>query len=485
MSNPVIQAQPPLEFIPPALNPLVVQGVKMLLPIWLRSRTSITEIKADNVETLVDLYQQFQSGKTRFLMAFRHPSADDPFSLLYLISYILPQVAKQKGIPLQKPLHSHFMYDRGIPIWAGSIVTWLYPRLGGTSIHRGKLDRVGLRSARNLLVNGNFPLAAAPEGATNGHNELVSPLEPGIAQLGFWCAEDLLKAERSEQVFIVPIGIKYSYVQAPWKQIEQLLTTLEADSGLSANSENSLFKNQQLVPGVEPSDEVKKWLYKRVYKLGEHFLSLMENFYTKFYHQKLPTAQKKEFTSVTSTEELESHSLSYKEFSTRLNALLDVALQVAEQYFNVLPKGSLIDRCRRLEQAGWDCIYREDIKNPETLSALEKGLADRIAAEANLRMWHMRLVESFVSVTGKYILEKPTADRFAETTLLMWDMMTRIKGGNPFMRPKLGKQRVQMTIGEPISVSERWDTYSSSRRSAKQSVENLTQDIQTAFESMI
>ena len=97
----------------------------------------------------------------------------------------------------------------------------------------------------------------------------------------------------------------------------------------------------------------------------------------------------------------------------------------------------------------------------------------------------MRLVESFVSVTGKYILEKPTADRFAETTLLMWDMMTRIKGGNPFTRPSLGKQRVQMTIGEPISVSDRWDTYSSSRRSAKQAVENLTQDIQTAFESMI
>ncbi|HEY9812007.1 MAG TPA: 1-acyl-sn-glycerol-3-phosphate acyltransferase, partial [Candidatus Sericytochromatia bacterium] len=152
MPNTLIQAQPPLEFIPPALNPLVVKGVKMLLPLWLRSRTSITEIKADNVETLADLYQQFQTGKTRFLMAFRHPSADDPFSLFYLISYILPKVAKQKGISLKQPLHSHFMYDRGIPIWAGSIVTWLYPRLGGTSIHRGKLDRVGLRSARNLLV---------------------------------------------------------------------------------------------------------------------------------------------------------------------------------------------------------------------------------------------------------------------------------------------------------------------------------------------
>ncbi|WP_071599813.1 hypothetical protein [Mastigocladopsis repens] len=44
-------------------------------------------------------------------------------------------------------------------------------------------------------------------------------------------------------------------------------------------------------------------------------------------------------------------------------------------------------------------------------------LGDRIAEEANLRMWHMRLVESFVAVTGNYVHEKPTAERFAETTL--------------------------------------------------------------------
>lgn len=100
-------------------------------------------------------------------------------------------------------------------------------------------------------------------------------------------------------------------------------------------------------------------------------------------------------------------------------------------------------------------------------------------------MWHMRLVESFVAVTGAYVLEKTTADRFAETTLLMWDMITRIRGGNPFNRPRLGKQWVQMTVGQPLSVSDRWDTYQGSRRGAKQSVADLTQDLQTALEGMI
>lgn len=441
---PPMHVQRPLEFISPAYNPLVLRATQLVLPAWLKSRKAITHIQADNVEVLAELYQQFQTGKIRFLMAFRHPSTDDPLCMAYLLAHVLPQVAKEQNIPIQHPLHSHFIYDRGIPLWAGMQAGWLYSRLGGIPIHRGKVDRMSLKVARNLFANGNLPMAVAPEGATNGHNEIVSSLEPGVAQLGFWCVEDLLKAGRSEQVFIVPIGIQYSYVEAPWQAVEQILSQLEVDSGL------------------EPQEES---LYRRLYQLGEHLLKLMENFYAQFYPQ---------MPKVTATE-----------FTTRLQALLDIALKVAEQYFNISSSGSLSDRCRRVEQAGWDRIYREDIKNLDALSPLERGLANRIAEESNLRMWHMRLVESFVEVTGDYVLKKHTVERFAETTLLLWDMMTRIKGGNPFARPRLGKQRVQMTIGEPISVSDRWETYQANRRSAKQSITDLTRDLQTALEKMI
>lgn len=476
MSDLIVQAQPPLEFIPPVFNPLVLQVAQQVLPFWIRSRTAITEIQADNVEVLVDLYRQFQEGKIRFLLAFRHPKVEDPFCMTYLLWKLVPQVARQQGISLQYPTHAHFIYDRGIPLWAGSQVSWLYSHLGCTPIQRGKADWLGLRSARDLFANGQFPMAAAPEGATNGHNEIISPLEPGIAQLGFWCVEDLLKSGRSEQVLIVPIGIQYRYVDAPWQGIENLLGELEAASGLPIEEGTSelMTSSQTLTPKAQDS------LYRRLYRLSDRLLSVMEEFYSRFYHRAMPTTSKG-----TSSQLQKSVSDLNEALAVRLQALLDVALQVAEEYFNLAPKGSVIDRCRRLEQAGWNYIYREELKNENALSPLERGLADRIAEEANLRMWHMRLVESFVAVTGKYVLEKPTAERFAETTLLLWDMVTRIKGSNPFQRPNLGKQWVQMTVGQPLSVSERFPMYQTSRQSARQSVADLTQDLQKALESLM
>ena len=456
------QAQPPLEFIAPDIDLNVVKLVKLALPLWMRFKTPLTRVEAQDVEPLIDLYQQFQSGKVRLLLAFRHPSVQDPVCMGYLLHYLMPKLARQQGIRLKTPTHAHFIYDRGIPLWAGSLAGWLYSKLGGTPIRRGKLDRVGLRSARDLFANGAFPLLAAPEGATNGHNETVSPLEPGIAQLGFWCVEDLIKAGRSEKVLIVPIGIQYRYITPPWKALEKLLGELEAGSGLLR----------------AVNDEQEGHLYRRLYQLAEHLLTEMEEFYTRFYHQTLPTtaAQSSEIAGVSPG--------SNAEFAVRLEALLNVALQVAEQYFNIQPRGSVIDRCRKLEQAGWDYVFRDDL-HLETLSPLERGLADRVAEEASLRIWHMRLVESFVAVTGKYVLEKPTAERFAETTLLMWDVITKIKGGNAFERPILGQQCGLVTIGQPISVSDRWDTYHSNRRAGKQAVSDLTQDLQIAFESMI
>ena len=448
MPHPRQFVQPPLEFIPPDFDLNILRIARSILPLWMRRKTSIAKIEAVNVEQLAELYQQFQSGKIRLLFAFRHPSADDPFSMMYLMHYLLPRTARQQGIRLASPTHAHFIYDRGIPLWAGSRVGWIYSKLGGTPIHRGKLDRTGLKSARNLLANGKFPLAAAPEGATNGHNEIISPLEPGIAQMGFWCVEDLQKADRTEEVIIVPIGIQYRYVKQSWDQVDQLLRTLEADAGISSKNLDR---------------------YARLYALAERMLTVMESFYTKFYHQNLAL-----------TETIEPNA----RLAIRLQALLDSALIVAEQSFNLQPKGTVIDRCRRLEQAAWDLIFREDL-HLDQLSPVDRGLADRVAEEASLRIWHMRLVESFVAVTGKYVIEKPSLDRFSETTLLLWDMMTRIKGGSPFKRPKLGKQSVIITIGDPISVSDRASVYQSDRRAAKQAVCDLTQDLQTAMEKMI
>ncbi len=461
MTNAIIRAQPPLDFIPEQFHPWVRRLVKVALPGWIRWQTDLVAIKVKNPDILARLYGDFQTGKNRFVIAFRHPAPEDAYGIAHLLWQAVPQSAQQLGITLQ-PVHSHFIYDRGIPLWAGSWVSWLCSRLGGVSIQRGKLDLVALKAARQLLSNGQFPLAAAPEGGNNGHNEIVSPLEPGVPQLAFWCVEDLAKANRSEPVYIVPLGIQYRYIDPPWEAIGQLLSKLETRSGVTTHS------METFVPPVElPTAEITT-LYGRLYRLAEHLLTLMEGYYQQIYGLEQP-----DIDNVTEVN---------GQLALRLQHLLNGALAVAEKYFNLNPKGSVIDRCRRLEQAGWERIFREDLRDETALSTVERGLADRIAEEADLRMWHMRLVESFVAVTGRYVLEKPTADRFAETVLLLADMVTRIEGETPFPRPSLGKREVLLTVGEPICVSDRRSDYKQSRRKA---VATLTKDLQNALDALI
>jgi 1-acyl-sn-glycerol-3-phosphate acyltransferase len=464
----ITKATAPLAFLPPKFNLWVLRIVIGLLPYWLKSKLQICQIQAIHIDRLVEVYKQSQMGRLRLILAFRHPSGDDPFCMGYLLTKILPAAARDHRISLRSPVFAHFLYDRGIALWAGEFVTWLYPKLGGIPIHRGKADRLALKTARDLLVNGSMPLALAPEGATNGHSELVSPIESGAAQMGFWAMEDLVKVGRMDDVLIVPIGIQYYYVDEPWGKLEQLLHQLELDCGLVVDRHDSL-----VAIGQSDQRPMRKLIYDRFYRLSQYLLYQMENFYAQFYHYEIPVRAPLE------------EAISRTEIAQRLQQLLDFALTVSESYFNLKPKGTKTDRSRRIEPAGWNWIYREELQSPNTLSPIGHKLADRIATEADLRMWHMRIVESFVAVTGSYVKDKPTIDRFAEITLLLWDLVARIKGDNPNKRPILGKRRVRMTIANPIPISDYWDRYNSGRQEAKQAVVDLTQELQTSLEGTI
>ena len=467
MTSAITRAQPALDFIPPSYSPLLRRVMQPLMPAWTAWQTDVAEVEAHNVETLAKLYQEFNLGKTRLLLAFRHPNAVDPYVLSHLLWRDLPRVAREQGVKIGTA-HAHFLYDRGIPLWAGSYLGWVFSRLGGIPIQRGKLDLLALKTARKLLLDGQLPMAAAPEGGNNGHNEIVSPLEPGIAQLAFWCAEDLAKEGRPESVVVLPIGIQYRYVNPPWAQLADLLDQMEADCGIGYPQPEVLkqlrqqFEKSETVQAALNGEQIE--LYSRLYRLAEHLLTLMEGYYEDFYS--------------VSFETLNSDLSPNSQLSERLTVLMDKSLRVAESYFGLRAKGSAIDRCRKIEQAGWDRIFREDT---QSLPSVELGLANRVAEEADLRMWHMRLVESFVAVTGRYVQEHPSADRFAETALLLRDMVAKLKG-NSLSRPQLGLQKAIVTVGSPIDVGERLGDYQQKRRGA---IAQLTANLQDEMERLI
>jgi len=441
-------AAAPLDFRPPRLDRRVLAGARLVLPLWLRWCSGITGVQVVDRPRLQEAIDGFRAGHWRLLLAFRHPSLDDPAVLAQLL-----------WRELRRPAHAHFLYDRGIPLWAGAPMGWLLAHLGGCSIQRGTLDLPALRAARALLLDGPHPFAVAPEGATNGHNERISPLEPGVAQLALWTADDLAKAGWSETSLILPVGVQYSFLGMVWPAIEALLLQLEEEAGLPPPAQRSL----------EPER-----LYERLLRLAERILDRMERFYRQL--QPLPMAEPPGGETGVPGPAGQPAGAS-RSVGERLERLLDTALQVAEQALDVERHGDLTSRCRRLEQAGWDRQYPD----LGAVSPLERGLADRLAEETERRLWTMRLAEGFVGVSGHYVHDHPSQERFADTLLLLWDTRCRILGQAP-LRPRLGPRQVRLSIGEALMVDERLPGYRADRRGA---VADLTDALDQRLQGLI
>ncbi len=446
---------PPLEFLPPRLDGRVLAVGRLVLPLWLRWRCRIDTVEVVGMASLVEAMRAFQAGESRLLLAFRHPSLDDPLSMAQLLWVELARAGRRQGLRFDPAPTSQFLFDRGIPLWAGAGMGWLFTHLGGGSIQRSKLDLPALRTARRLLLDGPHPFALAPEGATNGHNELLSPLEPGTAQLAFWTAADLADAGRRERMDLLPIGLQYSYTTPIWGAIEALLCRLEEGAGLEPDPSHDLAAAR---------------LLERLVRLGERMLEQMEAFYRDKVHLPLPDGDVPAAEAATTP------------FGPRLQRLMDLSLRRVELSFGLQPSGSLTDRCRRLEQAGWDRLYPARPAAAAPLSPLAQGLADRLAAETEAQLWHMRVVESFVAVSGSYVRERPSQERFADTLLLLWDTQCRIQGQTANQRPRLGRLRARISIDTPIVVDERMADY---RRDRRQAVQALTEELALRLQQLI
>ncbi|SBO44464.1 1-acyl-sn-glycerol-3-phosphate acyltransferase [Cyanobium sp. NIES-981] len=447
-------AQPPLTFIPPARRAWVRWLVRLLLPLLLRGQ-GVGRVQADGVAELAGCFRAQQQGRVRLFLAFRHPSTRDPLVLAWLFWCAVPRLARRLGRPLRPPVHAQFLYDRGIPLWAGALVGWVLCSLGGVPIQRGKLDRQALRMARELAVDGPFPLAIAPEGATNGHGELISPLEPGLAQLAFWACEDLAAAGRPERVVIVPIGLRYPLLRPSWPRIERLLAPLERRLGLAPPPPGPPRPRKDRETDQEALAEHR---YGRLLAVAEVMLRELEGFYR------------------------QAHGLHFTggaPFAERMAQLRDRVLELAESRFALRSQGTLQERCRRIEQAGWERIYRADL---DALSPVGRGLADWTAAEASLCLDHMRLVEPFTAMSGRYVVDRPTPDRYAELLLILWRAVAWIEGRPQLRPPSLGPTQAVLQVGPAIDVTDRHGAYRQDRRAA---VDSLTGAVRTALQDIL
>jgi hypothetical protein len=238
--------------------------------------------------------------------------------------------------------------------------------------------------------------------------------------------------------------------------IDQTISTIEKECGISK-------------PNITTDTR-----YQRLYDLGNHLVQWVSDYYKTFYNNYAKTDKKTNDTD---------------DLATRVEDLADRILSVAEMSFGIKAKGTPIDRCRRLEQSGWDRIFRNDIKGIEHLSSIERSFADQLALEAHYSNWHMRIAESMIGVTSDYVHQNPSPSRYVEVLKLMWSVLQRVtdRSSNEALKatPNFGDRKLIISVAEPISVSERLTEYQSSRTAGKECTRKLTEEIFNSLNKLI
>lgn len=424
-------ARPALRRLPTRPSRWVQAVVRRLLPGLFRLQG--LECRDGNAAAeLARAIAAQQRGETCLLIAFRHPSTRDPVVLADLFWNRVPREAQRLQQPLLRPVALRFLYDRGIPIWAGPLIGWLLQRCGGIAIHRGRLDRPALHQARQVLEQGHYPLVIAPEGATNNLSGEMAPLEPGVAQLALSAADDLATRNDHRSVQVLPLKLRYSWRRENWEALDARLKALEQHLGLT--------------PDQDWSEEPVVRRRNRLVGIGTALVEALEQLERLKPPEGLPLIKRIEVY--------------------RLHGLAK-----AEAHFQLRAGTTLQERCRRIEQAAWDRIYREGL---DQLSPLDRSLADWEAREADLELTRMRLVEHFTSVSGHDVGERPDFDRLAEMLLLVEETIGWIEDRTWTARPSLGPQRVEFSLAEPLLAEHRLEDY---RRNRRRAVQELTAEL--------
>jgi hypothetical protein len=389
-----------------------------------------------------------QEGRARFIIAFRHPSTDDGPLVMRLMCGIAAKEAARLGVRLSRAPKGYFLYGRDVPEWAGRWLAWFFPRTGAMSVFPGQVDSQSLTAIRRCLTEDPHPLAIAPEGQVTYHNEKVAALEPGTAQLGFWCAEDLRRQGRAEEVFILPVCFSYHYRESDWKGLAGLLARIERECGL---------------PPLPSAPDAKP--YVRVMRTVRYLLDRAEDHYARFYGVSFR----------------QSGDEGAGALQRRVDALVEAALGEAERFFRVPPRGDWVQRVLAVRHAGLTWIHREDIASVDALPPLERALAGRVAAEAWLRLRHMELADVLEYVRLEYLSPDSGIDRYVESVTTLWDVVNRLEGGNISGRGTPFPRDARIEIAEPIPVSRFQESYKANRR---RGVAKLTEEILRVFRRM-
>lgn len=477
-ADPIVEARARHRLPPSRVSPFVTGLGRFLIPAYLRLVLRIDGLDIRDPDRILQPLRDFQEGRIRLVVAFRHPYGDESQILFHAFENRLPRLARRLGRPLARRPGLRFVHGHEVALWGDPFIRWMLPRIGAVPVHHRKSDPGGLGAIRSILLDDPRPLALAPEGQVSYRSETVPRLEQGAARLGFWCARDLEKAGRTERVHILPISVHYRH-ETNTRMAGDMLHRLEVLCGLVPSSADRPGEEPASAPhagpGSAPSQAWRLAMRHRLAILETRLLDLAEAYY-------FGTGDSRD------TDPGPDGPAHRQE---RWDALMDAALATAEQALGIKgrvlrrsspngPGEERIQRVYRIRETCWDRLYPE--VPPDGQPALAAALLHRQAGEAWYAMRHMEFVDLAFYLDTAYLEASsengPTFDRIVETLVNLDDLASRLMGGNISNRANPMRKRVILQPGPSLDLADRMEDF---RHNPKGAVLAVTEALNQAF----
>jgi hypothetical protein len=421
--TPIIKVSPDIKLSEPRISKFVVFMLKICARAYLFFFLGVTQTVPHKDKTLFEAFERALSGKSRCIIAFRHPNGGEPQLLTWFFLFKLRKYARKHGIKFPRWPHAVFVYGYEVVRWGGWVARYIMPNVGAMPIYHSKMDTKGMARIYKAINDGPYPLAIAPEGQVSYMADSVPRLEPGVIRIGFNAAQHLKQKNIDSPVEILPLSVHFRF--GPWGKVtaKLLLKKIERICNFS-------FK------------ETKKLSHEeRLFKCRNYILETNEE----RYKIKADT------------------SLSFEE---RLEKVTYAALETAERMLGIKTEGDYFTRQHMVRQICWDRIFLPDVYNFKGISPIQRSVLDLKAGEAWYIARHEELANFCWYFHGKLPTEDTALHNKIEYIQNLHDFANRTMGGAFFNRVNIFPRKLIIKAAPVINLTERLARYKENKKAA-------------------
>ncbi|MDR0376846.1 MAG: acyltransferase [Spirochaetaceae bacterium] len=438
--RPVTRAYPAIKAPESRISRMAIGILRFAARFYLAFFIGAAKVRLEPSSLFIHTFRRALEGKSRCIVAFRHPYGFEPQVLMWFVLYKLRRTAARRGIRLPVSPRIRFVYGYEVLRWGGPAARIVMPLLGALPVHHAKLDSKGLAGIYSALAEGPYPVGIAPEGQVSYTVYGTPRLEPGVVRIGLGAAKRLNDSGKPLPVEVLPVALRLTYGRGAEKAMAGLLRKVEALCGL-----NNTASGEGDIMG-------------RFLRCREAILSLNETRYGIAVTPDAPGISWEKRVALVIEAALDSCS-----------AMLGIQ-KTREEHFS---------RMYYLRQMCWDGIFVPGKAAGEKKgTALEQAVEDLRAGEA----WHAARHLEIADFTWYFRDPPPGEDAplnlKIEYIQNLWDFANRTMGGAFANRINIHPRSVTIQAGPVINLNAALEEY---RQDRKETVRKLLARLQDTY----